>query len=59
MRSIGRSVRSVRSVCFKKIISVCLKNFVIFVRSVCFKKIISVCFKIFVIFVKFVFKKIS
>ncbi len=45
MRSIGRSVRSVRSVCFKKIISVCLK------------KIISVCLKKFVRFVKFVFKK--
>ena len=37
MRSIGRSVRSVRSVCFKKIISVCLKIFVLFVKFV-FKK---------------------
>ena len=37
MRSIGRSVRSVRSVCFKKIISVCLKKFVRFVKFV-FKK---------------------
>ena len=40
MRSIGRSVRSVRSVCFKKIISVCLKIFVKFVRFV-FKKIFA------------------
>ena len=37
MRSIGRSVRSV---CFKKIISVCLKIFVLFVRFV-FKKIFA------------------
>ena len=39
MRSIGRSVRSVRSVCVKKdrVRSVCQKIFVLFVRFV-FKK---------------------